>query len=95
MHLYSQRPPQPTEVVFECNQGCDVHSHTEQLSSQHETVPRANGERYHEQFSEHQSGEGYGDHVDELGLEEQEPYQHYDTTWRKGEEERKGGREGE
>lgn len=43
-------------------------------------MPGANGQGYHEELRQDQSREGDGDHVDELGLKEEEPHQHDHTT---------------
>ena len=42
-----------------------------------------NSESYHNQFSENQSSERYGHHVNEVLIEQEKATEHYDTTWNK------------
>lgn len=67
------------ELVQEDEWG-DVTGQAQELADDHEPVPRLNGEGHHQQFSQDEGGEGNGNDVDELWLEEQQRSVHDDAA---------------
>lgn len=67
------------ELVQEDERG-DVTGQAQELAHDHEPVPRLNGESHHQQLRQDQRGEGDGDDVHELGLEEQQRSVHDDAS---------------
>lgn len=75
------QPKIRTKVLIEEGQRGDVTAQAEELSHHHEPVPGANGQRHHQQLGEDERGEGDGDHVHKLRLEQQQGAVHEDATW--------------
>lgn len=57
----------------------DVAGQAQELSDYHEPVPRLNGQSHHQQLSQNKRGEGNGNDVDELRVEEQHRSVHDDA----------------
>lgn len=66
------------ELVQEDERG-DVAGQAQELADYHEPVPRLNGQGHHQQLSQDERGEGNGDDMDELWLEEQQRSVHDDA----------------
>lgn len=67
------------ELVQEDEWG-DVAGQAQQLADYHEPVPRLYGQRHHQQLGQDERGEGNGDDVDELWIEEQQRPVHDDAA---------------
>lgn len=66
------------ELVQE-DEGGDVAGQAEELADYHEPVPRLDGQGHHQKLSQDERGEGNGDDVEELWLEEQQRPVHDDA----------------
>lgn len=67
------------ELVQEDERG-DVTGQAQELAHDHEPVPRLDGQSHHQQLRQDQRGEGDGDDVHKLGLEEQQRAVHDDAS---------------
>lgn len=63
------------------NERGDVARQAQQLADDHEPVPRLDGQRHHEQLGQDERGEGNGDNVDKLRVEEQQRSVHDYAPW--------------
>lgn len=66
------------ELMQEDERG-DVAGQAQEFTDNHEPVPRLNGQGHHEQLGQDERGEGNGDNMDELRLEEQQRAVHDDA----------------
>lgn len=60
----------------------DVAGQAQEFADYHEPVPRLDGQGHHEQLRQDERGEGNGDNMDELRLEEQQRAVHDDASCR-------------
>lgn len=68
------------EVFVEEGEGGEVAAQTEELGQDHEPVPRADGQRHHEELGEDERREGNGHDVNKLRLEQKQRAVHQDPT---------------
>lgn len=70
-----------TKVFIEEGEGGQVAGQTDELSDDHEPVPRADGQRHHQELSEDQSGEGDCNHMNKLLIKQHQCSVHQDAPW--------------
>lgn len=70
-----------TYKLVQENERGDVARQAQQLADDHEPVPRLDGQRHHEQLGQDERGEGNGDNVDKLRVEEQQRSVHDYAPW--------------
>ena len=60
-------------MVFEDEEGEDVDNNAKELGKEHEAMPGAEGKSHHQKLREDECRERDGNHMNELGLKQQEP----------------------
>lgn len=72
----------PTEVRLENDKRDHIDCETGEFSENHDEVPGMDSQRHHEELGKEDWGEGDGDYMDEVRVEEQQCAVHYYSTYR-------------
>ena len=69
-----------TEVTVEDEERRNIEQQTQEFSDDHQIVPRANGQRNHQQLGEDKSGERNRHNVNEVVLKQKQRAEHQNAT---------------